>query len=132
MQGAGERLLAVCRLAQLERHHRGGRMAVVGSRDRHGVDARAFLGEELAVVGVAPRLGILAPSLLGVVPVDVGHCHDLFAGDAVHVVLSHAADAYTGDVELVAGGGVSPAEHMAGNDAEYAGSGGGRADELAT
>ena len=97
-----QRLLAIHVLAQLHRHHRGGRVAVVGRADHDGVDILSLV-EHLAKVAIARGLGIRLERLGGAALIDVAQRHDVLAGNVRQVAGSLAAGADDGDVQRFAG-----------------------------
>ncbi|MGY3230474.1 hypothetical protein ACVWWJ_001958 [Luteibacter sp. HA06] len=71
----------------------------------------------------------LAERLLGIAPVHVAQGDDVLAGQRADVVCAHAANAYAGNVQAIAGGCVAgSAKDMTGHD-KQAGRGDGRAGE---
>src|SRR5262249_50211439 len=100
--GVSQRLLAVDVLLELDGHHAGRGVRVVGSGDGDGVDGLAHLVEQLAEVGELRRLGEglghgIEPAL-----VDVADGDDIAdVAGVLGVALALAADADAGDVQLV-------------------------------
>jgi hypothetical protein len=109
--GVCEWLLAVHVLAEAHREERSRSVVVVGRRDGHGVDARAFLVEHLAVVLVPLRLREALVRLRGVRIVDVAERDDVLAGAVADVDRPFPPDADAGDVELLVAPESSRAQH---------------------
>ena len=121
---AGQGLLTVDVLSQLEGHHGCRRMVMVGGRHHHGVDAAPFFGQQLAIVGVALCLGPRGEGALGASGIHVTEEADVLARHPLHVVETHAAHADAGHVERVRRRAVSAPKHVTRNDGEGGQSGG--------
>ncbi len=109
-----ERLFAVDVLAELDRHHRGRRMMIVGSADKHGIDLAVHFVEHFPIVGksLGQRLakGLVLVMLLDLseATVDgaldhVADGHQVFLCGRQDMVPATPAHADAGDVELGVG-----------------------------
>ena len=123
---AGQRLLAIDMLAQLDGRDGDDGVRVIRRGDHHGIDA-LLLVEHLAEVLIPLGGWVLLEGLGGVVPVHVAQGHDVLAADLFEVPGALAADADAGDVKLAVGGACAgAAQHMTrqGHEGGY-GAGGG-------
>ncbi len=101
----GQRLLRVDVLADLDRHHGGDGVGVIGRGDGDGVDLLAHLVEHLAEVGELSGLGVLGGFGVEALLVDVADGDEVgVLGGLLAVAVAFAADADAGEVDPLVGG----------------------------
>ncbi len=78
-------------------------VGMVGGGYQDTVDFLAHFVEHLAPVFITFGVGIVFKCFVGIFPVNITKCNDVFGVHVMQIAASHSADTDAGNVHLIAG-----------------------------